>query len=228
MGACYLILPQRRCKTVLRNFRSLLELDRTYSAAWALMGINLEMTNPQAAVEWFRRAIDVNPKDYRAWSGLGKAYSVLGMHSYSLHYHSRALRLRPEDAIACFKHALEAHAPHPMTVFIRLAQLLVTVNDPAGAASYAQAAVAQGETHAHPVEYYAKVLVAVAEYQAPPARQGLGARARDRTEDDREIDMEERKVLYGDTAGDRSELAVLQLFARPNAHAKSERLGWWL
>jgi anaphase-promoting complex subunit 8 len=76
------------------------------------MGIDLEMTNPQAAVEWFRRAIgvffifssprrfeewlslDVNPKDYRAWSGLGKAYSVLCMHSYSLHHHPRALRLR--------------------------------------------------------------------------------------------------------------------------------------
>ncbi|KAJ7905589.1 hypothetical protein B0H14DRAFT_2660806 [Mycena olivaceomarginata] len=182
---CHYSLRVEHEKSV-KYFRRAIELDRTYSAAWTLMGIEyLEMTNPQAAVESFRRAIDVNPKDYRAWSGLGKAYSVLGMHSYSLHYHSRALRLRPEeaesweeqahafevagrpeDAIACFKRALEADAPHPMTVFLRLAQLLVTVNDPAGAANYAQAAVAQGEAHAHPVEYYAKALVAVAEYQA--------------------------------------------------------------
>jgi tetratricopeptide (TPR) repeat protein len=76
------------------------------------------------------------------------------------------VRLRRfDDAIACFKRALEADAPHPMTVFLRLAQLLITTGDHAGAAGYAQAAVAQGEAHAHPVEYYAKALVAVAEYQ---------------------------------------------------------------
>ncbi|KAF7337593.1 TPR-REGION domain-containing protein [Mycena sanguinolenta] len=166
-------------------FRRAIELDRTCSAAWTLMGIEyLEMTNLQAAVDSFRRAIDVNPKDYRAWSGLGKSYGIMGMHSYALHYHSRSLRLRPEeaecwedlahafeasgrleDAIVCFKRALDADAPHPMTVFLRLAHLLSQTNDQAGAVSYAQAAVAQGEAHAQPVEYYAKALVAVAEYQ---------------------------------------------------------------
>ncbi|KAF7347487.1 TPR-REGION domain-containing protein [Mycena venus] len=181
---CHYSLRVEHEKSV-KYFRRATELDRTCSAAWSLMGIEyLEMTNPQAAVESFRRAIDVNPKEYRAWSGLGKAYGILGMHSYSLYYHSRALRLRPEeaecwedqahsfevagrleDAIACFKRALEANAPHPMTVFLRLAQLLIMIGDHAGAANYAQAAVAQGEAHAHPVEYYAKALVAVAEYQ---------------------------------------------------------------
>ncbi|KAJ6469558.1 hypothetical protein C8R47DRAFT_1179713 [Mycena vitilis] len=181
---CHYSLRVEHEKSV-KYFRRATELDRTYSGAWALMGIEyLEMTNPQAAVESFRRAVDVNPKEYRAWSGLGKAYGIMGMHPYALHYHSRALRLRPneaecwedqahafevsgrfEDAIACFKRALEADAPHPMTVFLRLAQLLVTTGDHASAASYAQAAVAQGEAHAQPVEYYSKALVAVAEYQ---------------------------------------------------------------
>ncbi|KAJ7269324.1 hypothetical protein B0H12DRAFT_1229476 [Mycena haematopus] len=181
---CHYSLRLEHEKSV-KYFRRATELDRTCSAPWTLMGIEyLEMTNPQAAVESFRRAVDVNPKDYRAWSGLGKSYGVMGMHSYALYYHSRALQLRPEeaecwedqahafeaagrleDAIAYFKRALEADAPHPMTVFLRLAQLLITTNDQAGAANYAQAAVAQGEAHAHPVEYYAKALVAVAEYQ---------------------------------------------------------------
>ncbi|KAJ7022056.1 hypothetical protein C8F04DRAFT_1049335 [Mycena alexandri] len=181
---CHYSLRVEHEKSV-KFFRRATELDRTCFAAWTLMGIEyLEMTNAQAAVESFRRAVDVNPKDYRAWSGLGKAYGIMGMNSYALHYHSRALKLRPEEAecwedqahafevagrfeesIACFKRSLEANAPHPMTVYLRLAQLLVTVGDPAGAADYAQAAVAQGEGHAHPVEYYAKALVAVAEYQ---------------------------------------------------------------
>ncbi|KAJ6520235.1 hypothetical protein C8R45DRAFT_53979 [Mycena sanguinolenta] len=181
---CHYSLRAEHEKSV-KYFRRAIELDRTCSAAWTLMGIEyLEMTNLQAAIEAFRRAVDVNPKDYRAWSGLGKSYGIMGMHSYALHYHSRALRLRPdeaecwedlahayeaagrlEDAIACFKRALDADAPHPMTVFLRLAHLLSTTNDQAGAAHYAQAAVAQGEAHAQPVEYYAKALVAVAEYQ---------------------------------------------------------------
>ncbi|KAJ7508697.1 hypothetical protein B0H11DRAFT_2153102 [Mycena galericulata] len=194
---CHYSLRAEHEKSV-KYFRRATELDRTCFGAWTLMGMEyLEMTNSQAAIEAFRRAVDVNPKDYRAWSGLGKAYGVLGMHPYALYYHSRALKLRPEeaecwedqahafevagrfdDAIACFKRALETDAPHPMTVFLRLAQLLNTVGDPAGAAGYAQAAVAQGEAHAQPVEYYAKALVAAAEHQV---RQPAGdwARARE-------------------------------------------------
>ncbi|KAJ7687403.1 hypothetical protein B0H17DRAFT_1070090 [Mycena rosella] len=181
---CHYSLRAEHEKSV-KYFRRATELDRTCFGAWTLMGIEyLEMSNPQAAVESFRRAVDVNPKDYRAWSGLGKAYGIMGMHPYALYYHSRALRLRPEeaecwedqahafevagkheDAIACFKRALEMDAPHPMTVFLRLAQLLNTVGDAAGAAGYAQAAITQGETHAQPLEYYAKALLVVAEYQ---------------------------------------------------------------
>ncbi|KAJ7204443.1 hypothetical protein GGX14DRAFT_501200 [Mycena pura] len=181
---CHYSLRVEHEKSV-KYFRHATELDRTCFGAWTLMGIEyLEMENPQAAVESFRRAIDLNPKDYRAWSGLGKAYGMLNMHSYALYYHSRALRLRPdeaecwedlahalelagrpEDAIACFKRALEAEAPHPMQVFLRLAQLLSTAGDHVGAASYAQAAVTRGEAHEQPVDQYAKALVAVAEYQ---------------------------------------------------------------
>ncbi|KAJ7492225.1 hypothetical protein FB451DRAFT_522519 [Mycena latifolia] len=181
---CHYSLRAEHEKSV-KYFRRATELDRTCFGAWTLMGIEyLEMQNPQAAVESFRRAVDVNPKDYRAWSGLGKSYGIMGMHPYALYYHSRALKLRPEeaecwedqahayeaagrhdDAIVCFKRALEMDAPHPMQVFLRLVQLLTTVGDAAGAAGYAQAAVAQGEAHAQPVEYYAKALVTAADYQ---------------------------------------------------------------
>ena len=86
--------------------------------------------------------------------------------------------LRSEDAIAYFKRALEMDAPHPMTVFLRLAHLLSTVGDSVGAAGYAQAAVTQGETHAQPVEYYAKALVTAADFQVKQPG-GEWARARE-------------------------------------------------
>ena len=46
----------------------------------------------------FRRALDINPRDYRAWYGLGQTYEILQMHFYSLHYFRKATALRPYDA----------------------------------------------------------------------------------------------------------------------------------
>lgn len=73
----------------------------------------LEMSNTHAAVESYRRAVgestvawprkflsefpDVNKKDYRAWYGLGQAYSLLGMHHFAVHYFQTASVLRPGD-----------------------------------------------------------------------------------------------------------------------------------
>lgn len=57
----------------------------------------VEMKNTHAAIESYRRAVDVNRKDYRAWYGLGQTYEVLEMHSYALFYYQRAASLRPYD-----------------------------------------------------------------------------------------------------------------------------------
>jgi len=79
-------------------FRRALTLDRSYQAAWTLMGHEyLELRNTHAAVECYRRAIDINRKDFRAWYGLGQAYELLEMHLYSLFYFQRATALSPPD-----------------------------------------------------------------------------------------------------------------------------------
>lgn len=57
----------------------------------------IEMKNTHAAIESYRRAVDVNQKDYRAWYGLGQAYEVLDMVFYALFYYERAAALRPYD-----------------------------------------------------------------------------------------------------------------------------------
>ncbi len=57
----------------------------------------VEMKNTHAAIESYRRAVDINRKDYRAWYGLGQTYEVLEMHYYALFYFQRAAALKPYD-----------------------------------------------------------------------------------------------------------------------------------
>ena len=46
----------------------------------------------------YRRAVDVNARDYRAWYGLGQTYEILNMYFYALYYYRKAALLRPRDA----------------------------------------------------------------------------------------------------------------------------------
>ena len=58
----------------------------------------VEMKNTGAAIEAYRRAVDVNGRDYRAWYGLGQVYEILNMLLYALYYYRKAAALRPYDA----------------------------------------------------------------------------------------------------------------------------------
>ena len=42
--------------------------------------------------------MELNPRDYRAWYGMGQTYEMLHMPFYALHYFRRATQLRPQDA----------------------------------------------------------------------------------------------------------------------------------
>jgi len=80
-------------------FRRALTLDRSYQAAWTLMGHEyLELRNTHAAIECYRRAVDINRKDFRAWYGLGQAYELLEMHLWALNYYEQAAALSPPDS----------------------------------------------------------------------------------------------------------------------------------
>jgi tetratricopeptide (TPR) repeat protein len=59
-------------------FQRALKLNRSYLSAWTLMGHEfVQMKNTAAAMEAYRRAVDVSPKDFRAWYGLGQTYELL-------------------------------------------------------------------------------------------------------------------------------------------------------
>eukprot|EP00953_Heterococcus_sp_UTEX-ZZ885_P013526 7730-Heterococcus_DN1.PRE.3 len=55
-------------------------------------------TKTGAAIEHYRRGVDANPKDFRAWNGLGHTYEFMQMHLFALYYFRRAAALRPFDA----------------------------------------------------------------------------------------------------------------------------------
>jgi anaphase-promoting complex subunit 8 len=50
-----------------------------------------------SAIPAYRKAVDINPKDYRAWYGLGMSYEICGMPLYALYYYGKACALRPHD-----------------------------------------------------------------------------------------------------------------------------------
>ncbi len=55
-------------------------------------GLACDARAPADAADAYRRAVEINPRDYRAWYGLGQAYELLRMPYYSLHYYRCAAR----------------------------------------------------------------------------------------------------------------------------------------
>ena len=53
---------------------------------------------PHVHADAYRKAVELNPRDYRAWYGMGQTYELLQMPFYALHYYRRATQLRPQDA----------------------------------------------------------------------------------------------------------------------------------
>ena len=56
------------------------------------------MRKTDKAISAYRRAVDINDRDYRAWYGLGQVYEILNMLLYALYYYRKAAALRPYDA----------------------------------------------------------------------------------------------------------------------------------
>ncbi|RDX79810.1 Anaphase-promoting complex subunit 8, partial [Mucuna pruriens] len=80
-------------------FRRALKLDKNCLTAWTLMGHEfVEMKNTPAAVDAYRRAVDIDLCDYRAWYGLGQAYEMMGMPFYALHYFKKSVLLQPNGS----------------------------------------------------------------------------------------------------------------------------------
>jgi anaphase-promoting complex subunit 8 len=80
-------------------FQNAVALDRNFASAWTLLGREfLQLQNTHAAIESYRRAVDLlDRKDYRGWYGLGRTYENLDLCDHALYYYSRAAIFRPND-----------------------------------------------------------------------------------------------------------------------------------
>ncbi|KAG7086668.1 hypothetical protein E1B28_002608 [Marasmius oreades] len=98
-------------------------LDPTCLQAWTHLGfVFMEIGNPPAAIEAFRKALDLSKKDYKPWCGMAQAYMILNLPLYALYYYSKANALisyeasvlegvascyeilgRYQEAIACYR-----------------------------------------------------------------------------------------------------------------------------
>ena len=56
------------------------------------------MKNTAAAIEAYRRAVDISDREYRAWYGLGQTYEIMNMLLHALFYFRKAAALHPHDA----------------------------------------------------------------------------------------------------------------------------------
>lgn len=79
-------------------FKQALTLDRSFLAAWTLIGHEyLELKKVASAIDAYNHAVKVDNKDFRAWYGLGQAYELQSLLSTSIHYYLMAVKTRPRD-----------------------------------------------------------------------------------------------------------------------------------
>eukprot|EP00992_Anisonema_acinus_P005771 TRINITY_DN18912_c0_g1_i1.p1 TRINITY_DN18912_c0_g1~~TRINITY_DN18912_c0_g1_i1.p1 ORF type:complete len:201 (+),score=80.63 TRINITY_DN18912_c0_g1_i1:2-604(+) len=86
-------------------------MDPNCLSAWTLMGHEfVELKNTQAAIDAYRHAVDIKPRDYRAWYGLGQTHEILQLFYYALYYFRKAANIRPTDSrmwlamAGCYEH----------------------------------------------------------------------------------------------------------------------------
>ncbi|KAF9262190.1 TPR-like protein [Marasmius fiardii PR-910] len=115
-------------------------LDPTCLQAWTHLGfVFMEIGNPPAAIEAFRRALDLSKKDYKPWCGMAQAYMILNLPLYALYYYSKASTLisyeasilegvascyellgRYHEAIACYKRMISRATNTAQTIALHV------------------------------------------------------------------------------------------------------------
>eukprot|EP01088_Endostelium_zonatum_P001540 TRINITY_DN1183_c4_g1_i1.p1 TRINITY_DN1183_c4_g1~~TRINITY_DN1183_c4_g1_i1.p1 ORF type:complete len:222 (-),score=96.94 TRINITY_DN1183_c4_g1_i1:29-694(-) len=74
-------------------------IDGGYGSGYTLMGHEyVECKNYGKAIEVYRKAVEVNNKDYRAWYALGQTFEILKMSGKAVYYYQNAARWRKEDS----------------------------------------------------------------------------------------------------------------------------------
>ena len=54
----------------------------------------LDATDKSVVLSVLMLAADINPRDYRAWYGLGQIYEMMHLYKYAVHYYKKAATCR--------------------------------------------------------------------------------------------------------------------------------------
>ncbi|KAI1771190.1 cell division cycle protein-like protein 23 [Hypoxylon cercidicola] len=88
-----------RREDAITYFHKALTLDRNYAGAWVLLGEEYaKVENIEAATECHRRAVELEPHEYRALYGLGQCYERFDKPIMALHHYRRAVRVDRTNA----------------------------------------------------------------------------------------------------------------------------------
>ncbi|KAH0791111.1 TPR Domain containing protein [Histomonas meleagridis] len=80
-------------------FAMALRFDSSFTFAWTLIGHEyVELDNITAAITAYTKAIEYNPRDFRALYGLGRAYEIAKMPYHSIIYYRKAVIINPFDS----------------------------------------------------------------------------------------------------------------------------------
>lgn len=85
----------RRARVGKDKLRGRKTSGRGTRSAWTLIGHEfVELKNTSAAIQAYRKAVDINPSDFRAWYGLGQTYEMLMRPHFALYYYKQAAKIR--------------------------------------------------------------------------------------------------------------------------------------
>ena len=98
LGAAYMDLKQYSAATA--DLHQAIYYNPRLEIAYRNMGVICDQTNAAAAEPWYTKALQLNPKDVKAWSGRGYDYAVMDMPAKAFYDYKTALHLNPSFARA--------------------------------------------------------------------------------------------------------------------------------
>lgn len=88
-----------RHEDAIEQFSRALRFDPSFNFAWTLIGHEyIELQNTPAATASYTKAYEVNPRDFRALYGLGRAFELGHMPFHAILFYRKAVTMNPSDS----------------------------------------------------------------------------------------------------------------------------------
>ncbi|KAH0792595.1 Anaphase-promoting complex subunit 8 [Histomonas meleagridis] len=83
----------------IKQFSMVLKFNPLFHSVWTLIGQEfIELGNCSGAIASYTKALELNPRDFRALYGMGRAYEMSNMLYLSIQYHRKSITINPFDS----------------------------------------------------------------------------------------------------------------------------------